>query len=250
VIVYPAIDLRNGTVVRLREGRADQMLHFSDSPLEAAQHWIDQGAAWLHVVNLDGALGQPGEAAARNLLALRQIAALGVLVQFGGGVRSFEAVQTAREAGAQRIVLGTAAIEQPALVEQAVAAFGADAVCLAVDARDGFVVTRGWTHSTPLTPAALVQRYSALGLTHVLFTDVSRDGMLSGSNLNATIMLAATTGASVIASGGITTADEIRQLAAGGVAGAVVGMALYTGALRLADALRAAQETNTCSPNA
>lgn len=238
MIIYPAIDLRGGKVVRLREGDPTQLTVFSDDPVATAQHWRDLGAEWLHVVNLDGAL----EAAASPLSTARAIAECGLYVQMGGGIRTREAVAAALDAGVSRVVLGTAAIENPVLVEECVAAFGPDAICIALDARNGYIATRGWTEVTEQTPVHFGRQLAQAGVRHALFTDVARDGLLIGAAVDATIALAHETGLSVIASGGVQSADELRILADSGVVGgAVIGMALYTGQLTLADALAAAR---------
>lgn len=238
MIIYPAIDLRGGKVVRLKEGDPARQIVFSDDPAATAQRWRDEGAEWLHVINLDGAL----EAAASPLSTARAIAACGVFVQMGGGIRTRAAVAAALDAGVARVVLGTAAIENPVLVEECIAAFGPDAICIALDARGGRIATRGWTETTDQTPAAFGAQLAQIGVRHALYTDVARDGLLTGAAVEATIALARETGLSVIASGGVASANEIRALAASGVVGgAVIGMALYTGQLTLPDALAAAR---------
>lgn len=239
MIIYPAIDLRAGQVVRLNAGRAEQQTVFSTDPIATAVRWIESGAEWLHVVNLDGAFS----AASNNLNVMSQIARLGVPVQFGGGLRSLEDMDQAISMGAARIVLGTVAVNEPRLVADAVSQFGPDAVSVALDARDGRITTHGWRNSTEITPHELGTEMTRVGVRHALFTDVSRDGGLSGSNTAATIALGRSTGLAVIASGGVSTLDEIRQLAKSGfVAGAIIGMALYTGVLTLSETLLAAKD--------
>lgn len=238
MIIYPAIDLRGGQVVRLKEGRADQQTIFSSDPVATAQRWIELGATWLHIVNLDGAF----EAASDNLSVMSRIAALGTPVQFGGGLRALADVEKALSLGASRVVIGTAAVKNPELVAQAVAQFGAERISVGLDARDGKVTTHGWQTVSDFTPAALGQQMAKVGVKHALFTDVSRDGLLTGSNVEATIALGRETGLDVIASGGVSTLSEIETLArSGAVAGAIIGMALYTGTLNLPDALDAAK---------
>lgn len=238
MIIYPAIDLRQGQVVRLREGDLNALTHFSSNPVETAVQWIEQGAEWLHVVNLDGAFGEQSV----NVTVLKSIAALGIPVQFGGGIRSVEAVQQAFDSGASRIVIGTAAIEQPDLVMAALKIADAERVAIGLDTKNGKVATRGWKNITDKTPAQLGHEMAALGVKHALFTDVSKDGKLEGSSVQETIMLAETTDLCVIASGGITSEAEITILEASGkVAGAVIGMALYKGQLSLKAALKAAK---------
>lgn len=235
MIIYPALDLKSGQVVRLKEGIDANTTVFSTDPARVAQEFADRGAQWLHVVNLDGAFARAND----NLRVLRQIAAVGLPVQFGGGLRSLADMTTAFEHGAARVVLGTVAVRNPELVREAVNVFGADRVCVGLDSRDGNVTTHGWTEQSAMTPAELGRAVATVGVRHALFTDVSRDGMLTGVNVDATAALAHDTGLSVIASGGVSSLDDIRRLAASGViAGAIIGMALYTGALRLEDAIR------------
>jgi phosphoribosylformimino-5-aminoimidazole carboxamide ribotide isomerase len=239
MIIYPAIDLRGGRVVRLNEGRPDRETVFSDDPVAAVQRWIDEGAAWIHMVNLDGAFAEANS----NGAILEKAAALGVPIQFGGGLRTLDDIDVAIQRGASRVVLGTIAVQNPALVEAALTTHGADRVCVALDARDGKITTHGWQTVTDVTPVELGRAMRTRGVVHALFTDVSRDGGLGGANLESTIALGRDTGLQVIASGGVAGVDEIRTLAASGaVAGAVIGMALYRGQITLADALHAATE--------
>jgi phosphoribosylformimino-5-aminoimidazole carboxamide ribotide isomerase len=239
VIIYPSIDIRSGQVVRLREGRADQQTVFGNDPVAAAQRWIDEGAAWLHVVNLDGAFADAND----NLAVVEKIAALGTSVQFGGGIRSIDHIGQALALGITRVVVGTVAAQNPQIVAEAVAKYGAEAICVGLDARDGKITTHGWQTATDLTPVGFGRQLRELGAIHALYTDVNRDGGLSGSNVEGTITLGRETGLQVIASGGVSSVKEISALnTSGTVAGAIIGMALYTGQLSLADALEAAKE--------
>lgn len=239
MIVYPAIDLRRGRVVRLRYGDPAQETVHSDDPVAVAERWQAAGATWLHVINLDGALGE----ATLALDALRAIAAVGLPVQFGGGLRALDDAALALEAGAARVVLGTLAVQQPDVAGEAVRRFGAQAVAVALDARGERVATHGWQQVSAWTPAGLGARLAQMGVIHALYTDVSRDGDLSGVNVEATAALARATGLAVIASGGVASLDDVRRLrATGAVAGVVIGQALYTGAFALEDALRVAEE--------
>lgn len=238
MIIYPAVDLRGGKVVRLKEGDPNQQTIFSDDPVATAREWMASGADWIHMVNLDGAFADAND----NGAILAEVAKLGAKVQFGGGLRSMADIQRAIGAGASRVVLGTLAVKEPGIVREAVANFGSDAVCVALDARDGLVTTHGWTEKTAMTPVELGVKMAEVGVRHALFTDVSRDGKLSGVNAAATIALGRETGLQVIASGGVTTLAEIEQLCdSGQVAGAVIGMALYEGKLKLVDVLEAAK---------
>jgi len=234
VIIYPAIDLRGGRVVRLKEGDPNRQTVFSDDPVATARRWMDEGAAWLHMVNLDGAFADQNA----NGLILEQVAKLGVPVQFGGGLRRLEDMQRAIDQGATRIVLGTVAVQQPELVIEAVTRWGAEQICVGLDARDGKVTTHGWQSVSEITPADLGRMMAAQGVRHALYTDVSRDGALTGVNVESTAELARQTGLQVIASGGVGSIEDIRRLVATGVvAGAIIGMALYEGRVQLREAL-------------
>ncbi|MCA9889737.1 MAG: 1-(5-phosphoribosyl)-5-[(5-phosphoribosylamino)methylideneamino]imidazole-4-carboxamide isomerase, partial [Anaerolineae bacterium] len=225
MIIYPAIDLRGGKVVRLREGDPEQQTVFSDDPVTTAKNWEKQGAVWLHMVNLDGAFSEAN--ANRSILA-QAAEQTDLSIQFGGGLRSLADIESVLKQGARRVVLGTLALKNPDVVDAAIKQFGAEAICVALDARDGKVTTHGWTEVSELTPVDVGKAMADRGVRHALFTDVSRDGMLSGANTQATIELAEKTGLEVIASGGIRSIDELVQLAqSGSVAGAIVGMALY-----------------------
>jgi phosphoribosylformimino-5-aminoimidazole carboxamide ribotide isomerase len=238
MIVYPAIDLRGGQVVRLKEGDPNRQTVFSSNPHDTARRWIDEGATWLHMVNLDGAFQQANS----NLNILQQTARLPVKIQFGGGLRSLDEVHQALDSGASRVVLGTVAVENPDLLTAAVEQFGADQIAVALDARDGKVTTHGWQNQTDLTPIEFGREIAHRGVRHALFTDVRRDGTLIGSNVQETIFLGRETGLQVIASGGVSSVNEIQQLARSGVvAGVIIGMALYEDRITLAEALLAAK---------
>jgi len=241
MIIYPAIDLRGGYVVRLREGDPQQQVTFHADPVATARRWLHEGADWLHVVNLDGAFAQSND----NLAVLEGIAGTGAKVQFGGGLRSLEQMQRAVDCGASRIVVGTVAVMEPELIGEAIQRLGAERVCVALDARDGKIATHGWQQVSESSPAELGAAMAQQGLRHTLFTDISRDGRLSGVNLSATVRLARDTGLQVIASGGVSKLEEIEALQASGlVAGAIIGMALYRNEISLADALTAARRAN------
>jgi phosphoribosylformimino-5-aminoimidazole carboxamide ribotide isomerase len=239
MIIYPAIDLRGGQVVRLREGNPQNQTVFSDDPIKTASQWIDQGATWIHMVNLDGALAT----ANNNLDILSEVAKQDVAIQFGGGIRQLQDIEDALERGAKRVVIGTLALKQPQIVAQAVETFGQEAICVALDARQGKVATHGWTQVSDMTPNELGMKMVDMGVRHALFTDVSRDGVLGGSNLQGTIDLAKHTQLKVIASGGVSSVAEIEQLRdSKKVAGVVIGMALYRGKIDLAEAIQATQQ--------
>jgi len=244
VIVYPAIDMRGGRCVRLRQGDFAAETVFADDPADAARRWVDEGAAWLHVVNLDGALGEVG-ADSPNLAALERILrVVPAPVQFGGGVRSLEDVARLLGLGVARVILGTVAVRQPEVVAEAVAQHGAERVAVGIDARDGRVTVQGWTEAAETTAPELAARMAALGVRHAIYTDVGRDGMLVGVNVEGTVGLARASGLQVIASGGVASLDDVRALKARedeGIAGVIIGMALYRGAIRLPEALAVAR---------
>ncbi len=233
-IVYPAIDLRGGKVVRLKEGDPARMTSYSDDPADAARRWLDAGAEWLHVVNLDGAFGESDNA---NQAALESILKLGARVQFGGGMRSLDAAARALSLGVSRVVLGTIAVEQPDVVANALKNFGADKIAVGIDARDGLVRVRGWKDDSGISATDLALQMRTLGLGTVIFTDIRRDGLGSGLNIPATRALADVSGFGVIASGGVHTLEDVIAARDADLAGVIVGRALYEGTIELADCL-------------
>ena len=233
--VYPAIDLRGGKVVRLKEGDPARMTSYSDDPAETARKWLGIGAQWLHVVNLDGAFGEGDNA---NRAALESILKLGARVQFGGGIRSMDAIADVLKLGVSRAVLGTIAIEQPAIVADALTRFGAEKIAVGIDARDGLVRTRGWKDNSGVSAIDLALQMRTVGLGTVIFTDVSRDGLGSGLNIPSTRELADVSGLDVIASGGVHTLDDVIAARDANLAGVIIGRALYEGTIELADCLR------------
>lgn len=237
--IFPAIDLRGGRVVRLKQGRVENETRYGDDPAAIAQDWQAQGAAWLHVVDLDRALGtkeSANSAALKNILLVVQIP-----VQFGGGLRDLELMRRAFELGVSRAVIGTAAIEQPNIVADAVREFGAERVVIAMDMRDGIIATRGWLTSSGMDAYEFGKQMHALGARHALVTDIARDGMLQGIDAAQMAHFARKTGLSVIASGGVASLNDIENLlvvAQDGVEGVIVGQALYAGVFTYADALQ------------
>ena len=239
MIVYPAIDMRGGKVVRLMEGDPNRETVFNDDPVAQAKTWVEQGAEWLHMVNLDGAFDDDSD----YISILKEVAKLDVKIQFGGGLRSLSAVKKALDAGVDRVVIGTLAAKEPDTVSVAIERYGADAICAAMDARDGFVTTHGWTEKTTLTPIEFGRLMQNHGVVHALYTDVNRDGSMIGVNIHDTVALARNTDLQVIASGGISKMIEIQQLAhSHAVAGVIIGMALYKDEISLSEALVAAKE--------
>jgi phosphoribosylformimino-5-aminoimidazole carboxamide ribotide isomerase len=237
VIVIPAVDLREGRCVRLREGRLDAETVFSDDPVAMAERWVAAGAERLHVVDLDGAFaGAPRQTA---LIAKIVEAVRPVPVEAGGGLRDLLALETVLQAGVAWVVVGTRAAVDAAFLAEAGRRFG-ERVIVAADARGDHVAIRGWTETGELTVLDLGRRAQDSGAAALLYTDVSRDGTALGPNVEATARLAKTVGLPVLASGGVATIDDLVRLAAvPGVLGTIVGRALYTGAITLPDALAA-----------
>jgi phosphoribosylformimino-5-aminoimidazole carboxamide ribotide isomerase len=233
--IYPAIDLRGGKVVRLKEGDPTRMTSYSDDPAETARRWLDDGATWLHVVNLDGAFGESDNA---NRAALESILKIGARVQFGGGIRSLDAIDAALSMGVSCVVLGTIAIEQPDVVADALTHFGAERIVIGIDARNGLVRTRGWKGDSGVKATDLALQMRTLGLATVIFTDVSRDGLGSGLNIPSTRKLAEVSGLDVIASGGVHTIEDVIAAKDAGLAGCIIGRALYEGTIDLRSALQ------------
>jgi phosphoribosylformimino-5-aminoimidazole carboxamide ribotide isomerase len=241
--IYPAIDLRNGQVVRLKQGDPNQQTTYSNDPAAMAKRWQSEGASWLHVVNLDGAFGDATTARA-NRRALVAIANdVKIKIQFGGGLRSLADVKAAFDAGANRVVLGTAAAENPALVAEVISTFGPERLVVGLDSRDGMIVTRGWKAVTQITAIELGNRMKEMGVLHALYTEVGRDGMLVGAAAELTAALAQVTGLHVIASGGVGKMADVQELllyAPRGVTGVIIGRALYEGTLSLKECIQLA----------
>lgn len=233
-VIYPAIDLRGGKVVRLKEGDPTRMTSYSDDPAQTAIRWMEMGASWLHVVNLDGAFGESDDA---NRSALQAILETGARVQFGGGLRSIDAIGSALELGVSRVVLGTIAIEQTDVVADALRQFGPEKIAVGIDARNGFVSVRGWTSDSQVSASDLALQLRTLGLRTIIFTDIRRDGLGTGLNIPSTRGLMDASGLDVIASGGVHTIDDVNAARAANLSGVIIGRALYEGTVDLKQAL-------------
>ena len=237
MIIIPAVDLLEGKAVRLLRGDPTRQTVFSHDPVQVARHWFQQGAERLHVVDLDGSFA----GAPRNKDLVEEIVrAVPIPVQVGGGVRDPETARVYLDAGVDRIVLGTIAVENEPLVGQFCARWPGR-VAVAIDARHGTVTVRGWTRSTPLEAVGFAKRLEGVGIVALIYTDVERDGMERGVNLEATRDLARAVRVPVIASGGVASLADIRallEIAHEGIEGVIVGRALYSGSLKLEEALR------------
>jgi len=239
VIVYPAIDIYGGRAVRMTRGDFSTVEQVAPSPLDAARRLVSEGAEWIHIVDIDGArTGKPA-----NLDAIRQIAnRFNVKIQAGGGIRDFDTAEAFAEAGASRVVVGTAAIEDPELIGRLVDRF-ADGMAVSVDARNGMVTTAGWTATTKIRAVDLMQQLAVAGVPIVIFTNVSVDGTLQGIDVDALQAIARAFGGDVIYSGGVGSLDDIRTLTRlrhRGIRGVIVGRALYLGKFTLPEAVAAA----------
>ncbi len=236
MILYPAIDLKDGQAVRLLRGEMDRATVFNDDPAAQARAFVDAGCTWLHLVDLNGAFaGSPVNAASVEAI----LATCKVPTQLGGGIRDMATVERWLDKGLTRVILGTAAVEDPALVHAAARAFPGQ-VAVGLDARDGRVATRGWAEETTLMVTDLARRFEDAGIAAIIYTDIDRDGAMGGPNIAATEALARAVAIPVIASGGVSSlADLVALRDTGVIAGAISGRALYDGALDLRAALRA-----------
>ena len=233
--LYPAIDLKDGKCVRLFKGRFDDVTVYGDSPAEMAKKWELLGAEYIHVVDLDGALA--GESVSAQ--AIKSICeSVNVDVQTGGGVRCLEDIEKRLSLGVKRVILGTVAVSDPDFVKKAIERFGAESIVVGIDAKDGFVATHGWEKVSALGAVSFAKQMQDMGVKTIVYTDISTDGTLGGSNVEAMReMAAAVPNIDVIASGGIGSLDDILALSGSGVEGVIVGKALYTERVDLTEAI-------------
>ena len=233
--LYPAIDIKDGKCVRLFKGRFDDVTVYGDSPAQMAQKWEALGAQFIHVVDLDGALA--GESVSAQ--AIKSICeSVNVSVQTGGGVRSLEDIEKRLSLGVKRVILGTVAADNPEFVRKAIERFGAESIVVGIDAKDGYVATHGWEKVSSLDAVGFAKKMQDIGVKTIVYTDISTDGTLGGSNVKAMReMAAAVKDIDVIASGGIGSLEDILALSDSGVEGVIVGKALYTGRVDLTEAI-------------
>lgn len=237
MIIFPAIDLRRGKCVRLQQGRAEHETIYSDDPIEMALRWQGEGASWLHLVDLDSAMSNASE---NRQIAKLIFRALTIPVQFGGGVRNETDLDEILGGGASRVVIGTAAFRDPEFLRRAVEQH-TDRIVVGLDARDGLLATHGWNQVEEVEALTFAKSLVQMGVQRVVYTDISRDGMLSGPNWMVTEQLARETGLKVIASGGVSSLEDLRTLkplGRSGVEGVIVGKALYEEKFSLGDAIR------------
>jgi phosphoribosylformimino-5-aminoimidazole carboxamide ribotide isomerase len=241
VDLLPAIDIRNGRVVRLSQGERARQTVYGDDPVAVAERFLEQGAKWIHVVDLDRAFGTGENLAVVHLIAARMASKL--QLELGGGLRSKDLIREALDLGFARVVIGTAAAIEPAFVPEMLAELGPARLAVGIDAREGRVAVRGWTETSTTRVEDLARRVVQAGIQTMIYTDISRDGMLNGPDLAGAVSLKPL-GARVIVSGGIADSNDVRAACQAGLDGVIVGRALYEGRLTLADALLA----TACSP--
>lgn len=239
MIVIPAIDIRDGKCIRLFQGRLDRVTVYSDDPVEMAGRWEREGASWIHVVDIDGAVeGRP-----KNRDSVEEIVkAFRGRVEVGGGIRDLETIESYMRLGVDRVVLGTAAYRSPSLVAEACRTFPGS-IAVGIDAKDGLVAVEGWRRVTQERGLELAKRLEDMGVAVIIYTDIERDGTMEGPNLNAIASMVEALSIPVIASGGVSSMEDIRRLASiKGLEGVIVGRALYNGALSLKEAIEALKE--------
>ena len=237
MLILPAIDLYEGKAVRLYKGDYSQMTVYSNDPLSVAENFQVQGASWMHLVDLEGA--RSGETP--NLDTVRRLVSSSNLsAEIGGGIRTLDTVSAYIDVGVQRVILGTAAVTDPTLVEQAVARYG-NKIAVGVDLRDGFVAIKGWTESTALTGEDFCRRMQDAGVATIICTDISKDGAMGGTNTDLYTALSGKLSLNLIASGGVSSLDAVRRLRALDLYGAIIGKAYYTGDISLREAIEVAK---------
>lgn len=244
MLVFPAIDLKEGKAVRLLQGRMEDSTVYAENPLEVAQRFLTEGSEYLHMVDLDGAFaGKPV-----NDDVIREVVEkVALKVQVGGGIRTLERIEDLLNLGVARVILGTVAVRDPKLVAEAVRRYGGDKIIVGIDAKKGQVAVQGWAETTEMTASELALKMKDVGVQRIIFTDISRDGMLQGPNIESTVQLAQVSQLQIIASGGVSSLEDLLKLqerAASGVTieGAIVGKALYSGAFTLGEALKAVKD--------
>lgn len=231
--IYPAIDLKNGQCVRLKQGKFDDVTFYGNDPAERAGQWVKAGATYIHVVDLDGARTGNGE----NIEAIKKIVQVyNIPVETGGGIRSLRDIDERIKAGVSRVIIGTAAVNNPDLVKEAVKIYGRK-IAVGIDASKGMVAINGWEKISDISALDLCKKMAGYGVKYVIYTDISKDGMMSGPNIESTKELIEKTGINIIASGGITTMADIEKAADIGAEGVIIGKALYQGKLNLKEVI-------------
>lgn len=233
--IYPAVDIKNGKCVRLKQGNFDDVTVYEQDPVKAAKKWIEQGASYLHIVDLDGA--KQGDSQNEQIIA-NIVKLSNVSVQTGGGVRSLEDIERKLSKGVARVILGTVAIKQPEIVEQAVQKFGADKIVVGIDAKNGNVAVAGWEEVSDVSALELCFKMKQYGVKTIIYTDIAKDGMMSGVNIDSTKELVQKTGMDIIASGGISNMQDLQNVQDIKAQGVIVGKALYQGTVKLDEIIK------------
>lgn len=238
MIIYPAIDIKDGACVRLSQGKFDEVSQYTDKPYTMAEEFVRAGAHWIHTVDLDGA--RDGER--KNAQAIQDIVqkAGDVPVQIGGGVRDMLSLEKTLALGVRRVIIGTAAVSNPAFVQEAVRKYG-DHVAVGIDAKDGFAATHGWEQVSRVKAVELAKQMEAYGVHTIIYTDIATDGMLQGPNAAAMQEMSAAVSCDIIASGGVSCKEDVQRLQDTGVAGVIIGKAIYAGRIDLADVIRSVE---------
>lgn len=232
--LYPAIDIKNGQCVRLRQGQFQDVEIYSHHPAEIAKLWETLGASFIHIVDLDGALAGHGV----NDEVIQEItSSVSVPVQVGGGIRSIQDIEHKLSLGVSRVIIGTKAVENPMFIKEAVKNFGADRIVIGIDAKDGMAATQGWEKVSSINAVTLALQMKEYGVTTIVYTDISKDGMLTGPNIENTREMVEVTGLDIIASGGVSGMNDLEHLDAIHVSGAIIGKALYEKRIRLDEAV-------------
>jgi len=243
MLIIPAIDLRAGRCVRLTQGRRDAVKVYDVDPVDIARDYEQAGAALLHIVDLDGAFSEPNSSNRRTLLEI--VRSVQIPVQFGGGMRTFDQVKEILDLGVARVVIGTLAVESPETLPELLRRCGKERIAVGIDARGGQVVTRGWENEAAVSAVSFVVHLASVGVERVIYTDVSRDGMLSGVNVESTCEIARASGLKVTASGGVSSLADIRRVSQAncGIDSLIVGKALYDGRFTVQEACVAGNQT-------
>ena len=238
--VYPAIDLRAGKVVRLKQGNPEEQSTYGNDPCWWAERWLSEGAEWLHIINLDGAFG---EDSFLNIKALHSLLRVGLKVEYGGGIRAKESINTILDMGAHRVFLGTAAIMNPDLVIWAITTYGSERIGGDIAAKDNKVSIKGWQEASSYNVEEAGKLFRSLGLERCVFTNVEHDGLANGIDLSSAEKLQNISGLSIVASGGVRCVEDVTHAQQAGLAGVIIGRALYEGKISLAECIKATTKT-------
>lgn len=233
--LYPAIDMKDGKCVRLKQGEFKDITVYCDEPWKVARYFEENGASFIHLVDLDGAL--KGHSVNEESIK-RIVSEVNIPCELGGGIRTVRDIERVLSYGINRVIIGTKAVSSPEFVREAVEKFGSEKIVIGVDAKDGFVAVEGWEQLSDKTALSMCLTMKELGVKHIVYTDISKDGMLSGPNIAMTKKLTDETGLDIIASGGVSGTEDLRSLAAAGIKGAIIGKAIYENRINIQDAVR------------